>query len=262
MLKFPKVSCVMATTGRLELIRKSVACFLAQTYAPRELIVLSQGDASRNKQVEDYLKSLNRDDIQFITCQPSMSLGAMRNLSIELTTGDVICQWDDDDLYHPLRIQTQLNVLLGSGIAACAYQQHLKLFEDKNELYWIDWQSMPQEFERYLCGTIMFPKSIFYQCGNLLYPDQRREEDLSVLLKIMNFGRIAPVVQGYQYIYVYHGNNTYWREHHALVLEKKVLGKSELLARRNEIEQSLRLVGLTSRTAVRSLFEDAFIYEV
>lgn len=250
----------MVTCGRPKLLQESVRCYLKQTYANKELIILSQGSVEINKEIQDYLKLVDRDDIQFVSCSKSLSLGAMRNLSIELTTGSIVCQWDDDDLYHPLRIQTQLNAVMGSGVSASLYQQHLKYFADTKELYWVDWEGMPREFERYLCGSIMFHKKYFHAVNNLLYPETPREEDLDALKKLMNFGRIAPITHGNQYIYVYHGSNTYWREHHSLVLEKRVFSKHELMDRRLDLEHTFAEVGLKT-AVVRSLCETAFNYE-
>lgn len=264
MIKIPLISCVMVTKGRYELIKKSVYCYTQQTYKNKELIVLSQGDAATNNLIETYIQGLGRSDIQFLVASPKLTLGAMRNLSIELTTGSVVCQWDDDDLYHPLRLVTQYHALLDSGVSASLYSEHLKYFKNTGEIYWIDWSGEKKEFERFLCGTVMFDKKYFYMNHNMLYPESGnrsgKEEDLDVLQKLLRCGRIAPIKEGYQYIYVYHGDNVYWLEHHKLVLDKKILSQSELLNRKDLLTQTFEAVRITEPVVVRSLIEPAFEY--
>ena len=264
MFAIPKISCLMVTTGRTEMIRRSTECFLKQTYPHKELIVLSQGNNIVNDKIANYFESLNRKNIQFIRAPECLSLGAMRNLSIELSTGTVLAQWDDDDFHHPLRLTTQYSALNQQGVVASLYMEHLKFFETTGEIYWIDWSLEIGEDRRYLPGTAMFPKSVFYRFDNLLYPESgrqsSREEDWNVLQKFCSLGKIAPVRAGYQYIYTFHGNNTYWLEHHKYVLKKRVYDEKNLLGHKKLIINSLELCN-TGPANVCSLNGPVFAYE-
>lgn len=264
MLPTPKISCLMVTLGRPAMVHRSTACYLKQTYPNRELVILSQGGPEPNEEIRSYVSSLGRSDIHFITAPAALTLGAMRNLSIELSTGSYICQWDDDDFHHPLRLSTQYGNLLQDGVVAALYMEHLKFFETTGEIYWIDWSVEVGEDRRYLPGTVMFPKIVFHKFKNLLYPESgrqsNREEDWSALQKFCSLGRIAPIRAGYQYIYSFHGDNTYWLEHHQHVLKKRVYSTQDLLERKGSIESALTACGV-GRCVIRSLSEVAFIYE-
>lgn len=192
-----KISCVMVTRGNFDLIKKSIFCYLNQTYRNKELIILSQGED--NEMLKVYLKDLGRRDIPLMKCSPKMFLGAMRNLAIELTTGEMICQWDDDDLYHPRRIQTHL-MAFGHGISASIYQQHLKYFADTKELYWIDWAGMPKNLNVISVGRSCSPSPVSMSQQSAV--PRESSKDVSALHRLMRMGKIAPVFQGYQYIYV------------------------------------------------------------
>ncbi|MGI9570306.1 MAG: hypothetical protein ACR2PH_11345, partial [Desulfobulbia bacterium] len=48
----PKISCVTVTTGRVNLIPIALHCFASQTYANKELVVLSQGDKEANQKIK------------------------------------------------------------------------------------------------------------------------------------------------------------------------------------------------------------------
>lgn len=260
MQNFPKISCVMVTTGRVECIKRSVQCYLAQTYKNKELVILSQGRDAENAAIASFLVELCRPDIQFVVAPRDLTLGAMRNLSIEVATGLIICQWDDDDLYHPHRLVTQYRALLGEHVVASAYSQHLKYFADSHRLYWIDWAA-EGGWRAYLPGSVMFRKSLFHQAKNTLYPDSGeqsgREEDVNVLTKLNKWGHIVALTEAFHYIYVFHGNNVYDLAHHELVLKKRVFGRDDLLRRRDDMERTFQLVGLDT-VSVCSLDEIVF----
>lgn len=259
---YPKISCVMVTAGRLDKIKRSIRCYLRQTYANRELVILSQGDEVANKQIAEYVYSLHDDSVHFHTAHPRLSLGCMRNLSVSISQGDIICLWDDDDLYHPFRIAKQYNALIGEDVQASAYQQHLKWFEDTDEIYWIDWSVEEGEDRRYLHGTSMYRKSVFHNYNSMLYPERGpqsdREEDWNAVKKILMLGRIAGVQEGNHYIYTYHGNNIYHRAHHELVLQKRVYTHDELCSLQSVIERSLKDCGVDRPVKVCSLTGVAF----
>ena len=263
MFKVPKISCLMVTEGRVELLKKSVYCYTQQTYPNKELIIASQGDSEQNNQIGAFVESLQRKDIQFIEAPSSLSLGAMRNLSIELSTGSIVCQWDDDDLFHPFRLVDQYHALLNGGIASL-YSQHLKYFVESQRLYWVDWSIEHPDWRRYLCGTIMFRKQHFHMLNNMFYPEvgsqSDREEDMNVLIRLSKLGKLVGVNKGYQYIYVFHGKNVYDQAHHELVLKKRVLDAETLLSHKELLLKTFDLVKLDSSFKVCSLEEEVFEY--
>src|SRR5262245_57789486 len=96
------VSCLMVTRNRAKLARRAIACFQAQTWANKELVIVDDGD-------EDYAPVLApyRRDLHIVYHRlppdPARTLGAARNISLELASGDYCAQWDDDEWYHPER---------------------------------------------------------------------------------------------------------------------------------------------------------------
>ncbi len=264
MLKISKISCLMIAKNQIEIIKRSTQCYLNQTYPTKELIILSQQSHDYNQEIKSYILSLKRSDIHFIVAPTILTLGAMRNLSVELSTGSVICQWDDDDFHHPLRLSTQYSHLTQDGIVASLYTQYLHFFETTGEMYWVDRSRKPKDDQRYLPGTIMFSKTLFHRWDNLLYPEKGRqsqsEESWNVLQKLYSIGRIAPIKDGFQYIYTYNGNNTYNSDHYKIDINQLVLDIPQLIEKKNQISKSLSLCNVQS-SVVRSLSEIAFTYE-
>ena len=266
----PKISCVTVTTGRVELIKKAIRCYAYQTYKNKELIVLSQGNVDENNAIRYYISSLLRDDIVFLDAPSNLTLGAMRNASIEVARGSIICQWDDDDLYHPDRIRTQYIALRShSKNVGCAYSGFLKYFKNTGEVYWCDWMGEGALSSQLLCGAVMFHKKIFHKYKNMLYPqtgDQCHvEEDLNVLQKLIAAGPVVAVSGAHHYVYVYHGENTYDLEHHKLTLltnsGKFIMGSDELVLNRELLEQTFSKMVVESPATFKSLTEDAFTYD-
>jgi glycosyltransferase involved in cell wall biosynthesis len=260
-----KISCVMVTAGRPHLIERSLDCYIRQTYPHKELVVLTQGSPETNAVIRSIIQRKNRPDIKLHEAPQSLSLGGMRNLSIELTHGSVICQWDDDDLSHSSRLWRQYRSLRGDDTIATAYQEHLKWFEDTDEIYWVDWSIETEEDRRYLHGTAMFRKKAFTDCHNLLYPEygnqSQKEEDWNAIQKLLKHGKMKGIREGCQYIYTFHGNNIYWRDHHALVLQKRVYTSEEVLLRRDFITEHLRDCGVNRPVKICAISGPVFEYQ-
>ena len=108
----PLVSCVMPTFDRPEFVPQAVRCFLRQTYPHKELIVVDDGDRRAAWHVPMDAA------IRYVGVDGRMSLGAKRNLGVELGTGDVIAHWDDDDWYAPEYLSRVISSLLQSSAVA------------------------------------------------------------------------------------------------------------------------------------------------
>jgi glycosyltransferase involved in cell wall biosynthesis len=255
------ISCTMVTNGRVELVQKSIACYNKQTYADKELVIISQGSAEQNDRIREFLQ----DDMRFVVAPSSLSLGAMRNLSVEIAVGDIICQWDDDDLYHPCRLAAQYQLLVSQPLVGTCYSAFLKFFADTRQMYWVDWSDEhPPEAYRFLHGSIMFYKKYFHEYQNMLYPEWDREEDLNALQKLLLKGRIAIVSPSYHYVYVYHGGNTYNLAHHRLAVDtsglKKMATTSQILKNEKLLRETFRLIGMDISFQMHSNEGVVFVY--
>src|SRR5512135_2995391 len=106
------VSCLMITKGandRIDSVRRAVADYCRQSHPRRELVIVqSGGDAAARADLLIHVETLGRSDIRVFDEPESASLGALRNRAGALARGNVLCQWDDDDMYHPDRLSAQL----------------------------------------------------------------------------------------------------------------------------------------------------------
>jgi glycosyltransferase involved in cell wall biosynthesis len=100
MNSLPFISCKCITYGRVSTLEESIESFLKQDYPldKRELII-----------VNDYpLQTLIFDHPQIKIVNLSKTfdtIGEKENYATELCQGDIICQWDDDDVALPNHLQ-------------------------------------------------------------------------------------------------------------------------------------------------------------
>lgn len=116
-----KVTVVMPTFNRSELIESSVKSVLAQTYKNIELIIIDDnfpGSDARDK-TKNIISNINDKRIIYvendINCGPSLS----RNKGISLATGDYLTFLDDDDEYVNTKIEKQVNYMIDNNLDLC-----------------------------------------------------------------------------------------------------------------------------------------------
>lgn len=118
----PGVSCICLTYGRPALLEEAIECFLRQDYAgERELIVLN--DFARQELVYAapgvHVINLPR---RFRT------LGEKQNAGVALATHDLICIWDDDDIYLPHRL----------SLSVARFDPRQRFFKPRYAWFWDD----------------------------------------------------------------------------------------------------------------------------
>ncbi|HEX7090574.1 MAG TPA: glycosyltransferase family A protein [Longimicrobiales bacterium] len=212
----PLISCLTVTTERLRLLKDAIGCYLAQSYAPRELVIVAGGSARYQDAVRRYLDGLGRADIRLVPAGASLSLGAYRNLSMDHARGEFLCQWDDDDLYHPERLRLQYEALCAAGADACFLTDLLQYFSDERSLYWLDWMAYaPAGPDKvWLPGSILVrrdPRIRYPETGGVA---ERGEDNALRTLVFEHLQATGLGGRGYLYVYRYHGRNAYARAHH------------------------------------------------
>ena len=100
----PLVSCLMVTKNRRDLARRSIACFMSQTWQNKELVIIDDGDEDYTALIETF-DAGQRIQYNRISADPDRLLGGLRNISLDRANGEYCMQWDDDEWYHPRRIE-------------------------------------------------------------------------------------------------------------------------------------------------------------
>ena len=208
------ISCFTVTQeGRLEVLARAVADFCAQTVREKELVILHDAGPAFHESVSRL--AVKRDDAQIRIARVPVgrTLGALRNAAIEETRGEYVCQWDDDDRYHPRRMELQLEALRAAKSDCSFLSDQLHLFADQREMYWDDWHDKPYPLN-VVPGTLLARRDSLPR-----YPDSRRGEDTDLIVAMLRQGWTVARLRelGYLYVYVFDGRNTFDRAHHASI---------------------------------------------
>lgn len=110
------VSCVMPTRDRPNYVEKAIRCFLNQTYAERELVILDDGVIPCEELIPD-----TGPPIRYVLGKRELTIGAKRNAVNALAHGKVLVNWDDDDWSSPGRLADQISFLFSSGCSVVGY---------------------------------------------------------------------------------------------------------------------------------------------
>lgn len=109
----PLVSCIMPTAGRKKFVPDAIRHFQKQDYPNRELIVVDDGEES----VADLIPAA--DNIRYLRLDQKHSLGTKRNLACEMSGGEIIVHWDDDDWMAPQWVRTQVDAIISKEADVC-----------------------------------------------------------------------------------------------------------------------------------------------
>ena len=194
----PLVSCLMVTGQRRDLAALAILAFRRQTYENRELVVIDDSGLELPAEVR-------ADDdggrIRWISLPPeNKPLGTLRNLALAEARGELLCQWDDDDLSAPGRLERQAHAFRASGADACGLH--------RVQLWW------PAQDRFALSPTRIWECALMWRRGAITaYPELRSGEDTPPVLALAAKGRVLVMDAPQLYTYVCHGRNTFSAEH-------------------------------------------------
>ena len=110
----PKISCICPTRDRFETLRESISFFLLQDYPNKELIIFNNHPDPINphpKLIKHGIKVVNAGDYSGISME-TVYAHTLKHISDD---SEYIAVWDDDDMYFPWHLSSNLDKLLKSG---------------------------------------------------------------------------------------------------------------------------------------------------
>lgn len=100
-----KVSVILPTYNRAKIIQKSIESVLNQTVKDIELIIVDDGSNDNTKEVISEIKDSR---IKYILLEKNGGVSNARNIGMQNATGEWIAFEDSDDIWHPEKLQKQL----------------------------------------------------------------------------------------------------------------------------------------------------------
>ena len=190
-----KVSIIIPTYKRADKIERAIKSATNQTYKNIEIIVVDDNSEfpSERKKTTDIVKKYPK--VILIQNKKNLGGGLTRNEGIKKSTGEFIAFLDDDDEYHPQKIEEQValfNKLKNShkiGLVYC-YQQvftpngkkkHIEKCDHEGHQLFNHMKHSLMPTSCWLC-----PKTIFNQ--GIKFENVKSQQDATILLRILGAG--------------------------------------------------------------------------
>lgn len=109
----PLIDVIIAVYNREKFIKEAVESVQNQTWQNLNIIIANDGSTDSTSQI---IKSLREADPRIKTIELAHSgLSPTLNAAVRQATGDYIAFLDSDDLWHPQKLEKQLENLVASG---------------------------------------------------------------------------------------------------------------------------------------------------
>jgi len=161
--RLPSVSVQIVTYQRPRLLMESLAQIWVQDYTgPLEVVVIDDSHESMEDSICEFARCADMHII-YRHLQKRYTLGGKRNIAALATTADVICIWDDDDIFPNNRISRQVQDLLAGHMcsfietvyyysapkhALNIHNKHVPILPIENTLcFWKSWFERGRKFQ-------------------------------------------------------------------------------------------------------------------
>lgn len=247
------ISCLTITSlDRIHLLSRCFESFANQSLSEveRELVVIHHdGEVG-----SETLLGIARDygvDARVIAVRQA-PLGALRNWSIHFAKGDVLCQWDDDDFYHPDRLKIQYQAFQADRYCvATTLKMQMYWDELRNELY------IRRGAREGIHGTIMFRRNLAVRYD----ASRTKGEDSIFIREVLDapLGKVLTIDDRPElYVRRFHGKNTWSQEHHRELLKCSSLDAAWLTHHQCSIRHWVKIHRLPT-LSVRDSEQTAFV---
>jgi len=112
----PLVSVVVSTHNRAELVGETIRSVLGQSYDHFEVIVVDDGS---NDNTQEVVNSFNDPRIVYVYTENWGGPARPRNIGIRKAKGEYIAFCDDDDIWHPDKLDCQLRAFGNGSFGLC-----------------------------------------------------------------------------------------------------------------------------------------------
>jgi Glycosyltransferases involved in cell wall biogenesis len=186
------VSVIMPCYNASSYLKQSIESVLAQTYPNWELILVD--DASTDNSLALAEKFSKQDSrIRCFAQNANSGIAATRNKALDEAKGRFVAFLDNDDLWHPRKLEIQVQWMLEKQIAF-SYTAYNLMNANGSLLGKSIATAGNLQYNDYLkntiigCGTVMLD---IQKVGKVRMPDYRTSEDMALWLSILHRGFVA-----------------------------------------------------------------------
>ncbi len=121
-IRSPLVSVIMPAYNAASYLREAISSVISQSVTDWELFVIDDGSSDNSRDIAaEFAQSDPR--IQLVVNEKNMGVAKTRNRGIEMSKGQYIAFLDSDDVWHPEKLEHQLDRIAGmnADICYCSY---------------------------------------------------------------------------------------------------------------------------------------------
>ncbi|MFL0505304.1 glycosyltransferase [Ureibacillus sp. 179-F W5.1 NHS] len=181
----PKVS-IISSTQREEFMDNLYENINNQTYEQLEIIIILNKNEMDIKKWENKFSDI-KIPFKIIKIDENVSLGNCLNEAINLSTGEIVAKFDDDDYYGPNYILDMILSMEYSNAGIVGKSSHYIYLESQNLLLLKTMGAGEERYSDFVAGaTLVFKKEIINKIGG--FGDKNRGEDSDFLKRAKEAG--------------------------------------------------------------------------
>lgn len=221
--QLPMVSVIIPTHNRAEKIKMSINSVLNQTYENIEVIVVD--DCSTDNTDETMSWIINKfPNVSYYKMEDNSGPGKTRNFGVSKSKGEYIAFHDDDDEWHPDKLELQMRKLLEDDTIDVVFSQMARY---RQNVYlntvdeFLEWDRIRSTFmkeillDNYIgAPTIVARKSSFEKIGGFC-EELRSIEDWEFAINAQKNLKLDFVPTPLMDVHVHEGSVTYNGENYA-----------------------------------------------
>ena len=186
----PLISCIVPVFNGERYLNATLQSIFAQSHAPTEVIVVDDGSTDRTAEVvAGYQKR-----VRYLR-QGNLGPAAARNLGLSEARGNLVAFLDQDDLWHPQKLEKQLALLSARpDLDICI--AHVQLFwveEMQQEASLLESHRRGRMVPGYTTGALLTRRSIFDHVG-VFDPSLWFGDATDWFLRASEFGKVIELM--------------------------------------------------------------------
>jgi glycosyltransferase involved in cell wall biosynthesis len=127
----PKVSVIIPVYNGASYLREAIQSVLDQTYQEFEIIVVNDASTDHTSEV---IKQFADSRLKYISHEQNRGLPATRNTAIRASSGQFISLLDQDDIFHPEKVEAHVNFLEKNPQIGATYNSRIEIDPSGNSL--------------------------------------------------------------------------------------------------------------------------------